>query len=275
MSGFRTKIRLGSNAQAIQNKYTITDLSGTTVFGTEYSALTSGVDLETVQITSVLANVNTTFSGDAFTTLFTFPDSRMVIASESLDVITDQNSGITQTAIGFEASESIELDGNTVNTAYTGSTFDFTVTDIDVDNFLGWSGTANSSVVQFLSGSSLDYQERTIWVDVKGITKTDKLILDNEPETVTGLTESGVTTVLAREPSGDVVQVEISGDKHYKYNQGLPAAVWTITHNLNKYPSVIVINSVNDVVEGHIEYVDLNNIILTFTGAFSGDAIFN
>ena len=58
MGGFRTKINLGDNRQGIQRKGTITDLSGTTVFGTEYSALTSGVDLETVQTTSTLGNVD-------------------------------------------------------------------------------------------------------------------------------------------------------------------------------------------------------------------------
>ena len=270
MSGFRTKIDLGDNRQGIQRVRTITDLSGTTVFGTEFSALTSGVDLTTVITTSSLPGITSTFSGNSSVTNISFGDSRMVVASSSLDAITSGTSGTTQVALGFEGKDFTIIDGNTVYSNYTGSTYDIFVTTIEEVATDTWTGETYSDVVLILSGDSLDYTERPIWVDVLGITKTDKLILDDEPETITG-----VTKVLVRDIDGNVVQSDVNGDKTYRHNQGTPASVWNVTHNLEKYPSIMILNGANEVVEGHILYVDTNNVTLTFNGAFSGDAIFN
>ena len=46
-------------------------------------------------------------------------------------------------------------------------------------------------------------------------------------------------------------------------------------HKLNKYPSVTVIDSANNEVEGEISYIDLNNITIKFNSSFSGKAILN
>ena len=64
-------------------------------------------------------------------------------------------------------------------------------------------------------------------------------------------------------------------DKHYTHTQSVVADTWNITHNLNKYPSVSVVDSAGNQVEGDIEYVDANNVILSFCGAFSGKAYLN
>lgn len=49
----------------------------------------------------------------------------------------------------------------------------------------------------------------------------------------------------------------------------------TVNHNLNKYPSVTVIDSADNEVEGDTHYVDLNTVELTFIGSFSGKATLN
>ena len=59
------------------------------------------------------------------------------------------------------------------------------------------------------------------------------------------------------------------------YNQNVPASVWDITHNLAAYPSVAVIDSTGGLVFGEINYVSNNRIIMTFSGAFSGQALLN
>lgn len=66
-----------------------------------------------------------------------------------------------------------------------------------------------------------------------------------------------------------------SGDAHYTHTQSSPEAVWEVTHNLGKKPSVIVVDSADTVVMGEIEYINLNSVRLTFVGAFSGKAYFN
>jgi hypothetical protein len=56
------------------------------------------------------------------------------------------------------------------------------------------------------------------------------------------------------------------------YNQGSPATVWTIVHNLGFRPQVSVVDSANIVVEGDYSYPDANTMVLTFSSAFSGVA---
>ena len=48
-----------------------------------------------------------------------------------------------------------------------------------------------------------------------------------------------------------------------------------INHNLGKYPSITVIDSGGSEVIGEVEYVDTNNVTLTFSAAFSGKAFLN
>ena len=72
-----------------------------------------------------------------------------------------------------------------------------------------------------------------------------------------------------------VVFEDIIQDLHYTHDQGIPNVVWTINHNLNKYPSAVVVDSAKSVVAGAIDYVDLNNITITFNAAFSGEAYIN
>jgi hypothetical protein len=61
-----------------------------------------------------------------------------------------------------------------------------------------------------------------------------------------------------------------------KVHDNIPAeAVWTVDHYLNKYPSVTVVDSGNNVVVGDVQYDDLDNLTITFTAAFSGKAYLN
>ena len=74
---------------------------------------------------------------------------------------------------------------------------------------------------------------------------------------------------------GITASANIVGDKTYRHIQGSPSNTWVITHNLNKYPSVTVQDSAGSIVLGEITYNSLNNITLTFSGSFSGQAHFN
>lgn len=71
---------------------------------------------------------------------------------------------------------------------------------------------------------------------------------------------------------GDMSIIE---DKTFVYDQTVPSSEWHVKHDLDKYPAVTVVDSAGTEVIGAIDYIDLNNVILTFTGAFSGRAFFN
>jgi hypothetical protein len=65
------------------------------------------------------------------------------------------------------------------------------------------------------------------------------------------------------------------GDKNYIYTQNTPSAVWNITHNLDKYPSVTAVNINNVVYYGNVTYVDTDNLTIEFSAGFSGKAYLN
>ena len=64
-------------------------------------------------------------------------------------------------------------------------------------------------------------------------------------------------------------------DAFYMHVQSIPEGAWEIEHNMNKFPSVTVVDSSNTIVIGDVEYVSDKKIILKFSGAFSGKAYLN
>lgn len=62
---------------------------------------------------------------------------------------------------------------------------------------------------------------------------------------------------------------------HYVHEQGIASDVWIINHNLNKKPSITIVDSADNVVEGAEKYIDNNTIEIYFNGAFKGKAYLN
>lgn len=61
----------------------------------------------------------------------------------------------------------------------------------------------------------------------------------------------------------------------FTWPQAIPLAVWTIPHNLGRYPSVTVVDTTGAKVEPDISYVDSNIIQITHGAAFAGKAYLN
>ena len=70
-------------------------------------------------------------------------------------------------------------------------------------------------------------------------------------------------------------QTIIKSDKNYTHTQTIASAEWEIVHNLNKYPTVAIIDSAGDEVIGDIKYNSINKITISFSGAFKGSATLN
>jgi hypothetical protein len=79
---------------------------------------------------------------------------------------------------------------------------------------------------------------------------------------------------MARADSSNILVVN-SLDKHYTHSQGVVASVWTISHSLGKKPSVTVVDSGGNTIDGAIDYTDLNNLTITFNAGFTGQAFLN
>lgn len=61
----------------------------------------------------------------------------------------------------------------------------------------------------------------------------------------------------------------------YTFTQARASTRWEVSHNLGKYPSVTIVDSAGTQLVGEVTYTDENNIVITFTAAFSGKAYLN
>lgn len=64
-------------------------------------------------------------------------------------------------------------------------------------------------------------------------------------------------------------------DKNYLHIQATASDKWHIVHNLNKYPSVSVIDSAGNECVGSVQHVSLQELYISFSGGFAGKATLN
>lgn len=78
-----------------------------------------------------------------------------------------------------------------------------------------------------------------------------------------------------------VIRAEIAAEKAelysktFVYEQAVASNEWTIVHNLNKYPSVTVVDSAGTEFYPEVEYVDLTTCVARMNGATTGKAYLN
>jgi hypothetical protein len=180
---FRTKLDF-TTRQVSQKQKTNSVLSGGTTFGLPYSALTKGPNLLTIVSGIQYTNLVSSFSGNSATTIYNWYDSNMNIGNSSLSARTPSNSGTTQYVDNaFSASSTgITVDGNVFALSYTGLSFDVTPLTFNDLGSGNYSGTVITQYLTYLTADPLDFSGRTIWVDVSGITRTDRLIVTNTPQ---------------------------------------------------------------------------------------------
>jgi len=59
------------------------------------------------------------------------------------------------------------------------------------------------------------------------------------------------------------------------FEQAIASDTWVITHNLNKYPSVTIVDSAGNVFTPAIQYDSKNQVTVTMNGATTGKAYLN
>lgn len=161
----------------------------------------------------------------------------------------------------------------------------------------GGIGTAFSSITTFLiSKSSFGGESRAEYLPLFigkdiilaqlsninnfGTYKVQNIVTDvTEPDffavTVTSQSSNGVLKVSSHYIFSEFTDPNSGGDKNFVFTQNVSSATWTIQHNLNKFPSVTSVNINDFQMYGEVEFIDLNNLTITFTGASSGKAYIN
>lgn len=74
---------------------------------------------------------------------------------------------------------------------------------------------------------------------------------------------------------GDKSLEDLGIDQTFIYEQERASNSWTIQHNLNKFPSVVIVDTAGSAVVGDVQYIDENTINVSFNGVFSGTAYLN
>jgi hypothetical protein len=83
------------------------------------------------------------------------------------------------------------------------------------------------------------------------------------------INQTPTITVSAPGPQGPAGQFA-SSDIFYTHTQATAASVWTINHNLNGHPTAVVLDSAGTMCEGTFSYPSLNQMVITFSSAFTG-----
>lgn len=61
----------------------------------------------------------------------------------------------------------------------------------------------------------------------------------------------------------------------FTYEQASASDSWLIVHNLGRKPSVVVVDSADNVFYPAVQYIDLNTVLVTMNGATTGKAYLN
>jgi len=174
----------------------------------------------------------------------------------------------------------------------------FQDSDVDPQGYIGIDGSGNISLNTLISGGKI-YVEDTLTVagnvEVTGLvdavdiaafkTAYDAHIADANPHAtnIEDLTDvpaySGnswkIPRINAGEPAIEWV-ASTDSDKYYLHVQGAASSTWNVNHGLNKYPSVLLMDDLGNVIEADgIQHTDLNNTVITFTSSVDGQAAFN
>ena len=73
-------------------------------------------------------------------------------------------------------------------------------------------------------------------------------------------------------PTGPPGPTGPAGTVFYHHIQSVPSTTWVINHNLNGFPTAVVIDSAGTQWEGLISYGSINQMTITFSAAFGGTA---
>ena len=233
---FKTRLDLSFNRQAKQRERTEWVLPGVTRFGLPDGELSVGPDLNNVRLmVPSYQNEISTFTGNTGTGVYTYSwalaDMSKGIQENCIDCYkaAEDNWVRDFTLADAEGTEHyvgpiwwgveplrdlngvviLDSNGNEIYTKYQGIQFDMTVAEPIIDNGDGTITGSIRSNIDFLEANALDYAGDHIWVDVRGTTLTESLIISQ-----VGIGPS--TIDLGADAEGKVVNV--ASDERLKEN---------------------------------------------------------
>lgn len=100
-------------------------------------------------------------------------------------------------------------------------------------------------------------------VNVSSVTNT-VTVTENGSSTVVTVPVTSTVTAVTQGPQGP------SGAAAFVYQQAAPAATWTINHNLGYKPSVELLDSGSQEIDGDVSHPSDNQTVVTLNPASAG-----
>jgi len=100
-------------------------------------------------------------------------------------------------------------------------------------------------------------------------------LTDSDGAKTTVKLKGGTGITLNQPASNEITIASLNDDANFVFTQSIPSAIWNITHNLGKFPSVSVVDTADQLMYGNTEYFNQNSLTITFSAPFSGKAYLN
>jgi len=194
-------------------------------------------------------------------------------------VTANTNDAITITLTGSYSNESYTSNGvtnffnDTVMVVFNNSlTISFAVENGGSAGIFkqGFLEVNNTTIPSVYTDNVLRQNDSPVCVNVNAATYDD---LNDTPNTKIG---SEGKFIRVNDAGTAHEYVEVKGvDKHFEFDQPTAQSSWAITHNLQKFPSVTVLNTSGDEVVGCVNHIDDNTILIIFSAPFAGKAYLN
>jgi len=184
-----------------------------------------------------------------------------------------------------------------VGTASTTDSFEFNPMDVSTDSTFDLQLATNNGPVTDISittGGLLSDGDLEVSESNKTTLSNDVEIKDNFPtinsdHTGAPIEDAGFTVNRGGEDSRTLKwseslerwEIEKSTGSwskisvEFEHDQGMPSSLWSIQHDLDKYPSCVAVSSNGTTVMGEINFINRNNLTITFSSSFSGKAFLN
>lgn len=92
---------------------------------------------------------------------------------------------------------------------------------------------------------------------------------------ITGTVQAGIIGIAGPAGADGTDGADGTGDLTYKHIQSVASSVWTMTHNLGKYPSLTVITTAGDEIHPSVKHLNINTTEATFSSAYAGTGQLN
>jgi hypothetical protein len=100
-------------------------------------------------------------------------------------------------------------------------------------------------------------------------------LTDSDGAKTTVKLKGGTGITMTQPTANEITIASLNDDANFIYTQSIASATWNINHNLDKFCSVSVVDTANQIVIGDVTYVGSNSLTITFSAPFSGKAYLN